>query len=367
MRKSTQNNSTYWIVTITVIACLFGLVMVASASQIVAITLYKDAFYFFKRQIIYLLAGGFIAFLLSKYDYRKLEKLAPLFFAISFILLIIVLIPGIGKEAGGSTRWIPLGFFNLQPSEVAKFSVIILIASIIGKKREFSKLEDYKPFILVVVIAFLVLIQPDFGTAVMIVMMTLLTLLACGIKWKQFLSFLISFSFIGSVAIFSSSYRRQRFFAFLNPEADIKGSGFQIIQSKLALGSGGLMGVGLSLSKQKFAFLPAAYTDFIFSIIGEELGLFGALSVVAIFVILTVVGMGVAATTKESFGKALATAITLAIIIQTSINLGACLGIMPITGIPLPLISYGGSSLMMTLAIIGILINISQNKAAKGA
>lgn len=362
--KSTNNTS--WLVGIVVIISLFGLIMVSSASQIIAFSNTNDSLFYFKKQIIYLITGGILCFVFSRIDYNKYKDKTVVygFYLITMFLLVVVFI--IGRSAGGSTRWIDLGFFNLQPSELAKLSTILLTALVISEKKTFKKLEDYSQFLLILIMAALVLLQPDFGTTVLIMAIVLLTLFASGVPLEYFSLFSFSLLITGAVAIFSSKYRTVRFFAFINPEADYRGSGYQIIQSRLALGSGGLTGVGLSMSKQKFSFLPAAYTDFIFAIIGEELGILGTLGVVILFAVFTFVGLGIASACKDRYGKALASAITLSIIIQAGVNLGASVGIFPITGVPLPLISYGGSSLLMTLAALGILINISKSKTVGG-
>ncbi|RJQ33270.1 MAG: putative lipid II flippase FtsW [Actinobacteria bacterium] len=356
-----QPRTYYWILGTTSTLLLLGSVMVLSSSQIIAFEHHHDTFYYFWRHLLSIglgLAGGYFAY---RINYKKLNKIAPALMFATVGLLIVVFLPGAGKSAFGSTRWIPLGFMNLQPSELAKLSSILFAAYIIKlKKGHLANWNDYLPLTTIIVVAAMVLLQPDLGTAFLILISVFTCIFIVGARLDHLLTITVTGAFSGLFFIFSSSYRRQRFLGFLNPWQDPQGRGFQIIQSMLGLGSGGIFGVGLGLGKQKFLFLPAAYTDFIVATIGEELGLIGTIGLVVALAMFAFSGFVIASQTKDCYGKILASGITIMIIAQAIVNIAAAVGLLPITGVPLPLVSYGGSSMLFSLIGIGILLNIAK-------
>ena len=279
-------------------------------------------------------------------------------------LLGLVLVKNIGVEGGGATRWLELGPFNLQPSEVAKVSIVLFLASILSGRQ--NKITDFWrglfPLITILGALFLLILrQPDLGTAMILTATAAVMLYAAGAKTAHLVSLAILVAPGLWWVIMREDYRRRRFLAFLNPEADPQDTGFHIIQSLYALGSGGLLGTGLGQSRQKFFWLPERHTDFIFAIIGEELGLLGTLFVLALFMLLAWRGCRAAMLAPDRFGTLLGIGIVAMVSIQALVNIGVVTGSLPITGIPLPFISYGGSSLVFSLAAIGVLLNISRH------
>jgi len=370
MKKATNrqppiaNRQYYWIIGLTTVIVFFGLTMVTSASQIIAYSKYKDSLYFFKKQALYAVLGAGLFWLASRLDYRKLRQASwPL--AISCIaLLVMVFIPTIGHSAGGSTRWIPLGLFNLQPSELAKLGAVLLTVYLLdSRKQQLKDINSLTPFLVIVLMAILVIAQPDMGTTILLMGAAFVTLFMGGLpgRYLSGISVFGAFSFAG--LIFIEPYRFQRLISFLRPQDHIKEGGFQIIQSLIAMGSGGIVGVGLAMSKQKFFFLPAAYTDFILAIIGEELGFLGTLGVAVGFVLLAICGFSIAYNAKDSYGRLLAAGLTVMIIIQALVNMGAVAGLLPVTGVPLPLISFGGSSMLVTMFALGTIASVARSEA----
>ncbi|MEW6189193.1 MAG: putative lipid II flippase FtsW [Actinomycetota bacterium] len=360
--------SYYWLLGTTTVLLLFGVIMIFSASSVIAYTKEGDSYYYLKRQLLWAFLGVISMSLLARYDYHKLRRLSTMGIMITIALLALVLIPGMGKTAGGASRWLTLGQFNLQPSEFAKLTTIIFTADILTQKhREITNLSHLLiPLVpIVIFIALLVVFQPDLGTAFAICLSIFILMFLAGARIHH----IIGVGLVGCAStfllIFSAGYRRQRFLSFLNPWSDPRGSGFHIIQSLLAFGSGGLRGVGLGLGRQKFFYLPASHTDFIFAVIGEELGLLGTLLVVALYSILAIIGLRISLKSRDRFGRLLGAGVTCMILIQALINMGAVTGAIPITGIPLPLISFGGSSLFFTLCSIGILLNIASQEPRK--
>ncbi|MFH1354755.1 MAG: putative lipid II flippase FtsW [Candidatus Omnitrophota bacterium] len=349
---------------VSIILISIGLVMIYSASSIHAWERYKDSFYFFKRHLSFLVIGAILAFLAMCIDYRGLRKFArPLLF-FAFILLILVLIPGIGREVSGARRWFRFKFFSFQPSELSGMFLIIYLADFIARKgkviKDFSR-GFLPPLCVLGLCTLLILMQPDLGTALSICIVALIMLFIAGIRPLYFLSLGLASLPVLYALIFRVPYRRMRILAFLNPWLDPRGGGFQIIQSQIALGSGGLLGLGLGHSKQKLFYLPAAHTDFIFSIIGEELGLLGTLGVIALFMIFILQGLKIIKNTSDSFGYFLSLGLVLMISLKAVINIGVSCGVLPTKGLPLPFISYGGTSLVLDMISVGILLNIARS------
>lgn len=340
-----------------------GVVMIYSASGIYAWERYKDSLFFLKRHIYFLIIGGTLAFLVMGIDYRKLRVWARPLLAASLFLLVLVLIPGIGREVAGARRWFRFKFIGFQPSELANTAMIIYIADFIARKANLIRTSwsgFLPPMIVMGLGVLLILAQPDLGTAVALGVVVLIMLCVAGLRLSLLLSVLIASLPLLYILIFNVPYRRMRITAFLNPWLDPKGSGFQIIQSQVALGSGGVFGVGLGQSRQKLFYLPAAHTDFIFSIIGEELGLLGTVGVIILFILFVIYGIKIIKNASDKFGYFLALGLVSMVSFKAIINIGVSCGLLPTKGLPLPFISYGGSSLVFDMLSVAILLNIAR-------
>lgn len=341
-----------------------GIVMIYSASAIIAFEKFRNSYFFIKRQIFWVVLGLGVLFVSINIDYWNWRKWIPLIMGAGFILLIAVLIPPFGQNVRGTRRWIRIGVLSLQPSELIKVPLILYIADFLDRRKE--KVEEFffgflPPLLITCVISLLILMQPDLGSSLALVAIVFTMMFAGGVKISQLILIaLLSIPLIAS-AIYGASYRHRRIVAYINPWEDPLGSGFQIIQSFIALGSGGIFGRGLGESKQKLFYLPDAHTDFIFSIIGEELGLIGLLVILALFSVVIWRGFRIALSTQDNFGAILALGLTSMIAIQSIINIGVVVGLLPSKGLPLPFLSFGGSSLISSLLSVGILLNISQH------
>lgn len=348
--------------TSVVLICI-GIVMIYSASSIYAWEQYKDSAFFLKRHLSFLGIGLILAVLALVVDIKKLRQYAKPLLVISFILLLLVLIPGIGREVSGARRWFRFRFLSFQPSEFAGLAIIIYTADFLSRKAK--TLESFTkgflpPIMTMGASLLLILMQPDLGTTISIAVVVFVMLFVSGVRPVYLVSlFLMSLPAL-YLLIFRVAYRRMRILAFLNPWLDPRGSGFQIIQSQLALGSGGIFGVGLGQSKQKLFYLPAAHTDFIFSIIGEELGLLGTLSVIILFIVFIHYGLKIVKNAPDKFTYLLALGLVLMVALKASINIGVSCGMLPTKGLPLPFISYGGSSFLFDMVSLGLLLNIAR-------
>jgi cell division protein FtsW len=297
-------------------------------------------------------------------DLKQLQRFAKPIIFVSIFLLLLVLIPHIGRETGGARRWFRLGPVNFQPSEFAKLAIIIYMADLVSRKGIVMKnfFKGYLPAVIILgaVVGF-VLLEPDLGTAITVCLISFIILYVSGVRpvyiWSSFLASLPVLYFL----LFRVAYRRKRLMVFMNPWADKRGAGFQIIQSFVALGSGGPFGVGLGQSRQKLFYLPASHTDFIFSIIGEELGFAGVAAIITLFVLFVWQGMKVVFKAVDTFERSLALGIVSLIAIETIINIGVTAGALPTKGLPLPFISYGGSGLIFHLAAVGLLLNVARS------
>jgi cell division protein FtsW len=342
-----------------------GIVMLYSASAIYAYEKFGDSLFFLKRHLLFLLSGLAATIGVMAIDYEVLKKHSKALIALALFLLVLVLVPGIGYQAGGARRWFHVAGFSLQPSEIAKLCIIIYLADIFSRRGVEIRRFIYgflPPAIVVGSCVGLVLLEPDLGTAITIALIAFVMFFVAGARMDHIGSMvLVAIPFL-YFALFKTPYRRSRIVAFLNPWQDPKGSGFQIIQSFLALGSGGLLGVGLGQSKQKLLYLPASHTDFIFAIIGEELGLIGTLSVVMLFFVFTWQGMRVAFRCEDQFGRLLCLGIVSMIALEAIIHVGVSIGSIPTKGLPLPFISYGGSSLVFHMAAVGIVLNVARGR-----
>ena len=364
MSRRSSGLEYHLLVLVTLGLVAFGLVMVYSASSARAALAADDPAYYLKRQAIYALVGITALAILSRTDYRRLRLgILPLLLG-SFALLVAVLV--LGTPVNGARRWLELGPATLQPSELAKLSLALWLAAFLARRPAPQSLgELLRPIGIVVGTAFgLVLVEPDLGTSIAIAIMAAAVLAVAGTRFATLAGAGVIGFFLVAAAIWAEPYRRERLLAFLDPWQDPEGSGFQSVQAMLALGSGGFFGTGLGESVQKVYYLPEASTDMIFAIVGEELGLVGAFAVVAAFVVFGYAGFNVALGCRDPFGKLLAAGITALVCGQAAVNLSAVMGLAPLTGIPLPFVSYGGSSLIVGLASVGILLNIAVSDAA---
>lgn len=349
--------------TVTVILICVGVVMIYSASSIYAWEKYQDGFFFLKRHLSFLVIGLVLTLFIMSIDYRKLRRFSKPLLIIAFLLLVLVLIPGVGREVSGARRWFRFKFLSFQPSEFANMAIIIYIADFICRKGNNIKtlVRGFLPPIFILgASVLLILLQPDLGTAIALVVVVFSMLFIAGVRLSYLGSLILAGLPVLYFLIFSVPYRRMRIMAFLNPWLDPRGSGFQIIQSQLALGSGGIFGVGLGQSRQKLFYLPAAHTDFIFSIIGEELGLIGTIGIIILFMIFIHQGFKILKNSADKFGYFLGLGLILIISFKAVVNIGVSCGVLPTKGLPLPFISYGGSSFVFDMISVGILLNIAR-------
>jgi cell division protein FtsW len=349
---------------VLVVLNLIGLVMVLSASSVVALEHQGTPYYYFLRQVMWLVGGTAVFLLTLRVDYRRWRRLSLPFLAITVFLLLLVFVPGLGVNANGSSRWLGYGNFGIQPSEFAKLSVLLFAADLLARRRHLiaDTRVTLRPVLVVFGgVALLILVQPNLGTTIVLAAIVFAVLFTAGVPFGPLVGY-GSVGVLGAAALaLGKSYRRARLLAFLNPWTDPQGIGYQNIQSQVSLASGGWFGVGLGASRAKWGFLPYAHTDFIFAIIGEELGLVGAMLVIALFVGLGILGVRAALLAADPFGRLLAVGITTWFCVQAFINIGAVIGVLPITGVPLPFISFGGSSLLATTAAAGVLCNVARN------
>jgi cell division protein FtsW len=362
MRRPPRGQLDYHLLVLVTLALVaFGLVMVYSASSARALLGSDDPAYYLKRQAIYAVVGLVALVLLSRFDYRRLRNVSGPLLLASFVLLLAVL--AMGTSVNGARRWIAVASFTFQPSELAKLALALWIAALLAQRPAPRSLHElFRPVGLVVGTAcVLILIEPDLGSALAIGVMVSAILLVSGTPVRVLATGGGIAGALVLVAIWLEPYRRARIFSFLDPWHDPQGAGFQSVQAMIALGSGGIFGVGLGESVQKIYYLPEASTDMIFAIVGEELGLVGAAAVVAAFALFAYAGFNVALRCRDPFGKRLAAGLTALVCGQAALNVSAVMGLAPLTGIPLPFVSYGGSSLVVGLAAVGILLNIAVN------
>ena len=351
------------IITVIILA-IFGLIMIYSASSIWAEYKFQDNFHYVKQQVLFLLVGIIIMYIVSKIDYNIYLKKANIILGVCFFLLILVLIPGIGNIRNGSRSWFGIGPFGIQPSEFVKLALIIFTSKYLVNSNKF--LKSYKKGVIpilgiAILVFFLIMLQPDLGTGLVLMMSIIALLFVAGVNMK----FFYIMGIIGVVGvvilILIAPYRMDRITSFLNPWADPLGTGFQIIQSLYAIGPGGLLGTGFLNSRQKHFYLPEPQTDFIFSIICEEFGVIGALLTTLLFFFLLYFGLKIALKTNDLFAKYLAFGLIFQILFQALMNLAVVIGLIPVTGVTLPFLSYGGSSLLTSLLSIGIILNIAKS------
>lgn len=345
----------------TITLLVIGVVMVFSASYTRALNDFGDVYYFIKRQLLWAALGVLAMATVMRIDYHRYRPFALPALGLSLLLLAVVLV--VASEVKGARRWIDLGFFSIQPSELAKLAVINFLAAFVSQRREGMRRFGSGvlfPLAIVGVVFLLILLEPDFGTGMAILGTTILMLFTGGVQLAHLVAIGLSGLPVLAALVWTKPYRLRRIVAFLDPWKDPLDAGWNVIQSLMAIGSGGLFGLGLGESRQKFAYLPEQHTDFIFAILSEELGFLGAGLVVALFVCIAWRGYRIGLRAPDLYGTCLAVGITSMIVLQAVLNIGVVTGTFPVTGVTLPLISFGGSSLCITLAGLGVLLNISR-------
>jgi len=362
MGKARSAPDVWMIVSIFLILAI-GLVMVYSASAVLAFHEFGDKFFYVKRQLLFAALGVGAMFVTMNADFWIWKKWSKAGLLICFVLLVIVLIPGIGVVRGGARSWLGISSFGIQPSEFMKLAMVIFLAKLLSERQQmithFTK--GLLPSLGIMGLAFgLIMLQPDLGSAAVMVGASLLVIFTSGARITH-LGSLAMVGVLGLVGlILAAPYRMKRITGFLDPWSDPLGAGYQIIQSLYAIGPGGLVGLGLGMSRQKYSYLPEPQTDFIFAIVAEELGFIGGATIILLFGILIWRGLRTAMAAPDTFGSLLAVGIVGIVAVQVFINIGVVIGMMPVTGITLPLVSYGGSSLTLLLTALGILLNISR-------
>jgi cell division protein FtsW len=358
-----QNSGWVLLAAVVAMLCTIGLMMVLSASSVEALRSYGGAWVFFQRQLMWVAIGAVVLVGAALLDYRKWRRAVIPLLGGSAVLLAVVLLPGAGITAGGSTRWLGTDSLRIQPSELAKLAVLLFGADLLARRAEL--VGDWRlvmrPLLVTTgVIAGLVLLQPDMGTAMLMVLVVVVLMFVGGVPLLPMTGLAVATSVSAVLLAKAESYRWARVSSFRDPFGDFSHTGYQVAQSLVALGTGHVGGVGLGASRAKWGFLPNAHTDFIFAIVGEELGLIGTFLVVGLFVTFAVLGVRTALRAPDRFGALLAGGITAWVCGQAMVNMGAVTSLLPVTGVPLPFVSFGGSSLVVTMAAAGILLNIAR-------
>lgn len=363
MAKKIQQKFDYTLLTVVLLLLGYGLIVLYSASTVQSFQNFGNTDYYIMHQLLYGAGIGLIGlYICYRIDYHFWQKQLPLLIVLALVFLALVKVPHFGFASGGAARWVRFGPVLFQPAELAKLVIILYLASWIDKKR--GQLNDFYygllPSLAIIgLFAALILWQPDFGTMLVLVAVAFCMLFAAGINWKYFFYGLIAAALFLLIFIKIEPYRAQRLTSFLDPTVDTKGISYQINQAQLAIGSGELWGYGYGQSRQKHNYLPEVMNDSIFAVMAEELGFFRVLVALALFVFLAIKGFSIAGKAPDTFGKMTAFGITSWLTLQTLINLGAIVNLLPLTGIPLPFFSYGSTALIANLAAVGILLNIS--------
>ena len=359
----TSDFTAIWV--LVIFANVFGLVMILSASSVMSLYSTGSPWSQFLKQAGWFVIGATVMFIASRFAYQRLPRYTTYLLGAATVLMILALLPGIGVSVNGASRWIGLGEFRIQPSELVKLVVILYVAVTLSRRS--THLHDWKVSIRPVLVVFawfalLLMKQPNLGTTIILASIVLVMLFVGGAPLKP-LGAVVALLIAGATALaVTEGYRMRRLTAFMDPWADPLNAGMQTIQSQVAFANGGLVGAGIGRGRAQWGFLPEAHTDFIYAIIGEETGLLGSLFVIALVIALTMFGVRTAMRAPDRLGMLLATGITAWIAVQAIINLGACVGVMPITGVPLPFLSAGGSSLIFTMAAAGVLANIARQE-----
>ena len=347
---------------VTLILVTVGTAMIYSSSSIIALEKFKDGQYFLKKQLFFVFVGLSSMIIMTRISYTQLRKWAYPGMLLSFLLLSMLMIPHLGMKRGGATRWLNLGGFSFQVTEMVKITIVVFLAHLLTRKAH--QLKDFSrgvlvPLVITSITILLILLDPDFGTAVIIATILLLMLCIAGSQIKHLLCLIAAFIPVGVMLILYKGYRLTRLTAFLDPWKDADNTGFQIIQSLLSFGSGGTFGVGIGDGMQKLFYLPEPHTDFILSIIAEESGFIGVTIVIAMFAIFAFRGFMIALKAPDLFGTLLASGLTMVIALEAFINIAGVMGLIPLKGLVLPFLSYGGTAFIMTMTAVGILLNIS--------
>jgi cell division protein FtsW len=342
---------------------LVGLVMVLSSSSVEALANYGSSWLFFKRQLAWTVLGLAALGVASRVDYRQLRRFVGPMLVAAVVLLTLVLVPGLGISVSGSTRWLGVGSLRFQPSELAKLALLVYCADVCT--RRVGVLDDWRQVLRPVALVFgffalLVMKEPDMGTTIVMAMLTGTILFVAGIRLRHMAVVGVAGLAAATFLAVAEPYRRARLASFLDPFSDARAGGYQVAQSLIALGSGGWTGVGLGAGRAKWMFLPNAHTDFIFAVVGEELGLVGCALIIFLFAALAVLGIRTAVRAPDRFGTLVAAGITGWIVGQALVNIGAVTGLLPVTGVPLPFVSFGGSALLFTMAAAGVLLNVAR-------
>jgi cell division protein FtsW len=369
-RRASQPIEHSLLLTATLCLLAFGVVMVFSASSTTSLLGESgDGAYYLKRTVLFGALGLVVMRVFAVRGVAILRPLSPALLAISIVLCFAVLVPGIGMEVNGARRWIGTGLVQVQPSEVAKLSLVLYGAYLLAARPKMvGRIGTMVPLLgVVALVCGLVVIEPDLGTAMVACLATAAILIAAGARMRDLGLLFVALAAVVLVAVIMEPYRMERLTGFINPGSDPDGSGFQSIQAQIALGSGGFFGVGLGESLQKAFYLPEAHTDMIAAVIGEELGLIGIAALVALYGIFAYAGLRIAQRARDRYGKLLAAGLTSLVVVQAVINLFAVLGLAPLTGVPLPLVSYGNSSMLVVLAAVGLLLNVASGGTARSA
>lgn len=363
----------YWLLVAIAALVVFGTVMIFSASFAVMLPQGGDAYYYLQKQILWVVLGTAAAAVTARVDYHTWGRFSIPVLAGTVLLLGLVLVPGLGVENYGAQRWLNLGPLpQFQPSEMAKIALILYMATWLSRRGE--RLRTWAtgvlPFaVLLGFLVFLVMLEKDLGSSTVLAIIGITMFLVAGADWRQFGLFCLTGAVVFAGLAFGAPYRRARLELFMKSESELRAvaDGWQLIQARLAIGSGGIFGLGLGMSRQKYAWLPAAHTDAIFAVIAEELGLIGCACLLALFLLVAVRGYRVAARARDPFGVLLATGIVSWLVFQAMINIGGVTTTIPFTGVPLPFVSYGGTSLIVDLAAVGVLLNVSRQTVAAPA
>jgi cell division protein FtsW len=352
-----------FLLAVVVVLNLIGLVFVLSASAVTALYEYGSSWYHFKRQLIWVGLGSVAMVGVLRIDYHRWRARTNLLLLGAGALMVAVLVPGLGVNVNGSSRWLGYGFARIQPSEFAKLAVLLWVADLLARRAD--KVGNWRVTLLPVLVVFgsfaaLLMLQPNLGTTIILGSIVFFMLYVSGVAAKPLVGTFAIGGVLATMAATLESYRRRRLLGFVDPWKNVANTGYQTIQAQVAISHGGVVGSGLGQSRAKYGFLPFAHTDFIYAIIADETGLLGALIVVALFIALGVAGIRTAMRAPDRYGMLLATGITGWLLIQAFVNIGAVVGVLPITGVPLPFVSFGGSSLVVTMAAMGLLLNVAR-------
>ena len=357
-----------WLWLPAAVLLLLGLLMVLNTTYFLGIEKKGDAFHFFKLHLAHIVAGFVILILLSQFSLAGLRRIVMPLFIVSVVMLVLLYVPGLGLMKGGARRWLKLGPVVAEPSELVKFALVFFLAGFLSKRQERIRKFTHGPlavFLIVGPITLMILKQPDFGSTVMIALILFAMLWAAGARWQH-----LAAAGSGALGLLvfqavAKSYRMKRLTTFLDPWSVARGAGFQLVQSFIALGEGGKWGVGLGAGRQKMFYLPEAHTDFVFAVVGEEFGLVGAAVVVALFLLILFRGMRIAHDEPDPFASLLAVGLTALLSIQALINMSVVIGLIPTKGLPLPFLSYGGTSIIIAMAALGALLALGRRPAVR--